>query len=65
MADKQKGRPSKAKSDRRTNVLRIRLTQAERDDLERAAELKALDASTWARMVLLETARPAISRAGG
>ncbi|HEY7087749.1 MAG TPA: hypothetical protein VH518_06640 [Tepidisphaeraceae bacterium] len=57
MSKKRLGRPEKAKSDLRTNVLRIRLTQAERVDLEKAAAGKTLDASTWARMVLLEKAR--------
>ena len=49
-------RPSKSKSERRENVLRIRLTDAERRVLDRAAEKKALDVSAWARMVLLAEA---------
>ncbi|MBC7783003.1 MAG: hypothetical protein H7144_04115 [Burkholderiales bacterium] len=61
----KRGRPKKAKVERRTNVLRIRLTQEERADLEAAAEKKSLDVSAWGRMVLLETARPAINQTGG
>ncbi len=62
---KVRGRPKKAKGEQRENVLRIRLTQDERDVLDAAATAKSLDSSAWARMVLLEIARPANSRAGG
>lgn len=48
------GRPKKAKADRRDNVLRIRLTEAERKALERAA--KGQDVSAWARTLLLAAA---------
>ena len=57
MLKKTRGRPSKTSDDRRTNVLRIRLTQDERDVLEGAAQAKALDVSAWARMMLLDSAR--------
>jgi hypothetical protein len=52
------GRPKKAKSDRRENTLRIRLTDGERKTIDAAAESKALDSSTWARMVILDVAKP-------
>ena len=39
------------------NVLRIRLTESERSALERAARKEMLEASTWARRVLLPEAR--------
>ena len=52
-----RGRPPKAESDKRGNVLRILLTEAERRALEKAAKVKTLEVSTWARMVLLESAR--------
>ena len=64
MAEKR-GRPKKVKSERRANVLRIRLTQPERDVLDSAAAEKSLDVSAWARMVLLETARPALTGRAG
>ena len=38
-------------------MLRILLTEAERAMLDKTADAKALDVSSWARMVLLETAR--------
>jgi hypothetical protein len=54
---KLKGRPKKAKDERRINVLRIRLTQQEREVLEAGASTKSLDVSAWARMVLLSNAK--------
>jgi uncharacterized protein (DUF1778 family) len=65
MPTKKKGRPKKVKDDRRTNVLRIRLTEDERQTLDVAAGVRSLDVSAWARMVLIENARPVVSRAGG
>ncbi len=50
------GRPTKPAEDRRTNTLRIRLTEAERAILDRYAAQKTLETSTWARMMLLELA---------
>jgi hypothetical protein len=52
-----RGRPPKAKSERRSNVLRILLTEAERKILDKIAKTKTLDVSTWARMVLLDAAK--------
>jgi len=46
-------RPPKDESDRRTNVLRIRLTSKERKKLDDAAMATGLDTSTWARYELL------------
>lgn len=57
MAKISKGRPKKTKEERRTNVLRIRLTQAERDQLDAAAAGKSLDVSAWGRSILIEAAR--------
>lgn len=54
---KLKGRPKKGKADRRENVLRVRLTPQERETLDAAAAVRAIDTSTWARMILLESAR--------
>jgi hypothetical protein len=51
------GRPKKQISDARENVLRIRLSDAERKALDAAAGLKTLDTSTWARMELLQLAK--------
>lgn len=51
-----KGRPPKSAAEKRGNVLRILLTEAERRALEKAAKVKTLETSTWARMVLLDAA---------
>jgi hypothetical protein len=51
------GRPKKTPGEARDNILRIRLTDAERAELDAAAESKALDTSAWARSLLLELAR--------
>ena len=52
----EKGRPPKAEKDKRGNVLRILLTEAERKSLDKAAKQKTLEVSTWARMILLDAA---------
>jgi hypothetical protein len=38
----------------KTNFLQVRLTPDDRERLERVAEAEHLDASTWARRVLLQ-----------
>ena len=48
------GRPPKPPGDRKDAELRIRLTEAEREELDRAA---GQDTSTWAREVLLRAAK--------
>ena len=50
-------RPKKPKADNRGNVLRIRLTEAERKALDAAAEARTLDTSTWARAELIGIAK--------
>jgi hypothetical protein len=50
-------RPKKPKGESRENVLRIRLTGAERKAMDAAAITKTLDTSTWARMELLQIAK--------
>ena len=59
------GQAEKKPADRRSNVLRIRLTQAERSAVEKAAGKEWLDASTWARRVLLLEAGRVAAGAGG
>jgi uncharacterized protein (DUF1778 family) len=51
------GRPKKAVGAGRENVLRIRLTEAERRILDEAARAKGLETSTWARSELIALAR--------
>jgi hypothetical protein len=50
-------RPRNLRSESRTNILRIRLTAAERKELDALAAAQTLDTSTWARMVLLLTSK--------
>jgi len=47
-------RPEKPAEERKTNVLRIRLTEGERAKLDEAAKGKT---STWSRTVLLKAAQ--------
>lgn len=47
----------KTTTDNRENILRIRLTEAERKVLDAAAEARTLDTSTWARAELLQLAK--------
>lgn len=47
-------RPEKPPEERKENVLRIRLTDEEREALDRAADGRT---STWARDVLLRAAK--------
>jgi hypothetical protein len=56
------GRPKKADAERRDSVLRIRLTDAERRVVDRAARGKGLDVSAWARMTMLAATRLAEPR---
>ena len=51
------GRPKKAARETRGNVLRIRLTAAERQALNGAAQAKGLETSSWARSELIALAR--------
>jgi len=51
---KAKGRPERPPELRKTNILKIRLSESERLDLDAAADGKT---STWARDVLLRAAK--------
>jgi len=53
------GRPPKPKDKVRNVTFRIRVTQAERDSLDRAAAEGGEEASTWARALLLRAAQKA------
>ena len=54
MDKNERGRPPKADDERKDNVLRIRMTQEERELLDHAADGKT---STWARDVLVRAAK--------
>lgn len=57
MSTKQMGRPPKAPGDRRTNGIRIPLTDAERELVEGAAQADEAKPITWAREALLRAAK--------
>jgi uncharacterized protein (DUF1778 family) len=50
-------RPPKAPSEAKTDTLRIRLTEAERKAIDKAAASKSLETSTWARSELMALAK--------
>jgi hypothetical protein len=50
------GRPKKPAAERRSTTLRIRLTRAERKELDETANAREMDTSTWAREALLALA---------
>jgi hypothetical protein len=52
------GRPKK--TERKDNVLRIRLTDDERSALDDTAARRSLETSTWARSELLGLAKKAV-----
>lgn len=51
------GRPPIAAEDRRTNLTKVLTTDAEQEDLQRAADVAGLPVSTWVRVAALEKAR--------
>lgn len=51
------GRPPLPDTERKAHMFRIRMTQAERDEIDRAAEANSEASSEWARQVLLKAAR--------
>ena len=52
-------RPKKAESDKRTSVVQLRVTPAERADLQRAADLDRRNLSDWLRKIALDAAADA------
>ncbi len=54
------GRPKKPKSESKSFMLRVRMTEAERELLDRAAKLKSLQLSSWVRSELVALARKII-----
>jgi uncharacterized protein (DUF1778 family) len=52
-----KGRPKKPEADVKTYMLRVRMTQAERELLEAAAKVKSLELSSFVRSEMLALAR--------
>ena len=56
------GRHKKPEAEAKTYMLRVRMTQAERELLEAAAKVKSLETSTWARSELVALARKVLGR---
>lgn len=53
------------KRDNKTFMLRVRMTEADRDLLEAAARYKSLTLSSWARSELVALARKVIGKRNG
>jgi len=51
------GRPRKSRSEAKTYMLRVRMTEEERALLDQAAKARSLQLSSWARSELLVLAR--------
>jgi uncharacterized protein (DUF1778 family) len=56
------GRPKKPETKTMSYMLRIRMTEQDRKLLERAAESKSLELSTWARSELVLLAKRMVDR---
>jgi uncharacterized protein (DUF1778 family) len=56
------GRPKKAKSDSKTYMLRIRMTEEDRELIDAAARAKSLESSTWARSELIALAKKILAK---
>jgi uncharacterized protein (DUF1778 family) len=56
------GRPKKPGAQAKTYMLRIRMTQEERQLLEDAARYRSLETSTWARSELVALARRLLAK---
>jgi hypothetical protein len=66
MGKQRRGRPAKSPADVRDRQFRIRVTDAEQEELNEAARQAGVaNAATWARRVLLEAARRLASERGG
>lgn len=62
---RMRGRPKKPKGEAKDQVLRIRLTDADRALLDEAARERSLDTSTWARSELITLARRTLAKKSG
>ncbi len=58
------GRPKKSESDTLSYMLRVRMSEEDRELLERAAKFKSLQLSTWARTELVSLARKLLGSNG-
>jgi hypothetical protein len=58
-------RPKKPAGESRKNFLRIRMTEEERAQLDRAARERSLETSTWARSELIALAKKILGKRNG
>jgi uncharacterized protein (DUF1778 family) len=56
------GRPKKPETDTLSYMLRIRMSEEDRELLEQAAKFKSLQLSSWARSELVALARKIIDK---
>jgi uncharacterized protein (DUF1778 family) len=56
------GRPKKTKPDAKTYMLRIRMTEEDRELMDAAAKSKSLETSTWARSELVTLAKKTLAK---
>jgi uncharacterized protein (DUF1778 family) len=56
------GRKKKPESESKSYMLRIRMTEKERDLLEEAAKSKSLETSTWVRSEIVALAKRIIAK---
>lgn len=56
------GRPKKPRPDSKTYMLRIRMTEDDRELIDAAAKSKSLETSTWARSELVGLAKKMLSK---
>jgi hypothetical protein len=56
------GRPKKATPESKTYMLRIRMTENDRELIDAAAKSKSLETSTWARSELVVLAKKALGK---
>ena len=56
------GRPKKSNPDSKTYMLRIRMTEEDRELIDAAAKSKSLETSTWARSELVTLAKKMVAK---
>jgi len=60
----RKGRPPKPTEDRKKRYLQVRVTEAEKNAFDRAAEIAHIDVSAWVRERLCALARKELAAMG-
>ena len=63
MTKPKRGAPAKPPEERKSSIVLLRLTEAERADCESAAGLEGVKLATWARKTLTSAAKRRIAKA--